>query len=234
MPRILIAEDEPTIAMAIEDDLTLDGYEVEVVSDGAIASRRAREGGFDLLLLDVMLPFKTGFDVCREVRKAGVAIPILMLTARTQEADKVLGLDLGADDYVTKPFSPHELRARIRALLRRASPAFEPQGLFSFGEIEVDFTRGELRRAGRPVDVSALEFKLLGAFIRNRGRLLSREKLLDEVWGRGLAVTERVVDNQVSSLRKKIESDPAEPRALVSVRGLGYRFDPVEEKMTKP
>jgi len=234
MPRILIAEDEPTIAMAIEDDLTLDGYDVEVVSDGAVASQRAREGGFDLLLLDVMLPFKTGFDVCREVRKAGVAIPILMLTARTQEADKVLGLDLGADDYVTKPFSPHELRARIRALLRRASPAFEPQGLFSFGEIEVDFTRGELRRAGRPVDVSALEFKLLGAFIRNRGRLLSREKLLDEVWGRGLAVTERVVDNQVSSLRKKIESNPAEPRALVSVRGLGYRFDPAEEKMTKP
>jgi DNA-binding response OmpR family regulator len=228
MPRILIAEDEPAIALTIEDDLTLDGYEVEVVSDGAAASRRAREGSFDLLLLDVMLPFKTGFDICREVRKAGLAIPILMLTARTQEADKVLGLDLGADDYVTKPFSPHELRARIRALLRRASPAFEANRLFAFGEIEVDFTRGELRRAGRHVEISALEFKLLGAFIRNRGRLLSREQLLDEVWGRGLAVTERVVDNQVSSLRKKIESNPAEPRILVSVRGLGYRFDPAE------
>ena len=228
MPRILIAEDEPAIALTIEDDLTLDGYEVEVASDGATASRRAREGGFDLLVLDVMLPFKTGFDVCREVRKAGVAVPILMLTARTQEADKVLGLDLGADDYVTKPFSPHELRARIRALLRRASPACEPKRLFAFGEIEVDFTRGELRRGGRPLEISALEFKLLTAFIRNRGRLLSREQLLDEVWGRGLAVTERVVDNQVSSLRKKIESDPAEPRVLVSVRGLGYRFDPAE------
>jgi len=228
MPRILIAEDEPTIALTIEDDLTLDGYEVEVVSDGVTASRRAREGGFDLLLLDVMLPFKTGFDICREVRKTGAAIPILMLTARTQEADKVLGLDLGADDYVTKPFSPHELRARIRALLRRASPAFEPNRLFTFGEIEVDFTRGELRRAGKPLEISALEFKLLSAFIRNRGRLLSREQLLDEVWGRGLAVTERVVDNQVSTLRKKIESNPAEPRVLVSVRGLGYRFDPAE------
>ena len=228
MPRILIAEDEPAIALTIEDDLTLDGYEVVVASDGATASRRAREGGFDLLVLDVMLPFKTGFDVCREVRKAGVAIPILMLTARTQEADKVLGLDLGADDYVTKPFSPHELRARIRALLRRASPGFEPKRLFAFGEIEVDFTRGELRRAGRPVEISALEFKLLSAFIRNRGKLLSRDQLLDEVWGRGLAVTERVVDNQVSSLRKKIESNPAEPRTLVSVRGLGYRFDPAE------
>jgi DNA-binding response OmpR family regulator len=228
MPRILIAEDEPAIALTIEDDLTLDGYEVEVVSDGATASRTAREGGFDLLVLDVMLPFKTGFDVCREVRKAGMAIPILMLTARTQEADKVLGLDLGADDYVTKPFSPHELRARIRALLRRARPACEPNQLFAFGEIEVDFARGELRRAGEPMEISALEFKLLSAFIRNRGRLLSREQLLDEVWGRGLAITERVVDNQVSSLRKKIESNPAEPRVLVSVRGLGYRFDPAE------
>jgi DNA-binding response OmpR family regulator len=228
MPRVLIAEDEPGIALTIEDDLTLEGYEVEVVSDGEAASRRAREGRFDLLLLDVMLPFKTGFDVCREVRKAGIAVPILMLTARAQEADKVLGLDLGADDYLTKPFSPHELRARMRALLRRASGPPDSKRIFAFGEIEVDFTRGELRRAGQPVEISALEFKLLSAFIRNRGRLLSREQLLDEVWGRGLAVTERVVDNQVSSLRKKIESNPAEPCILVSVRGLGYRFDPAE------
>jgi len=228
MPRVLIAEDEPAIALTIEDDLTLEGYEVEVVSDGEAASRRAREGHFDVVLLDVMLPNKTGFDVCREVRKSGIAVPILMLTARAQEADKVLGLDLGADDYVTKPFSPHELRARVRALLRRASSAPEPKRLFAFGEIEVDFRRGELRRAGQPVEISALEFKLLSAFIRNRGRLLSREQLLDDVWGHGLSVTERVVDNQVSSLRKKIESNPAEPRVLVSVRGLGYRFDPAE------
>ena len=228
MPRVLIAEDEPSIALTIEDDLTLDGYEVEVVSDGAAAARRAREGGFDVLLLDVMLPLKTGFNVCREVRKAGIAVPILMLTARTQEADKVLGLDLGADDYVTKPFSPHELRARIRALLRRSLPGREPKQFFAFGEMEVDFTRGELRRDGHPIEISALEFKLLSAFIRNRGKLLSREQLLDEVWGHGLAVTERVVDNQVLSLRKKIELNPAEPRVLVSVRGLGYRFDPVD------
>jgi len=228
MPRILIAEDEPGIALAVEDDLTLDGYEVEVVCDGDAASKRAREGRFDLVLLDVMLPCKTGFDVCREVRRAGVTVPILMLTARVQEADKVMGLDLGADDYLTKPFSPHELRARIRALLRRATASPESNRIFAFGGIEVDFTRGELRRAGQPVEISALEFKLLSAFIRNRGRLLSREQLLDEVWGRGLVVTERVVDNQVSSLRKKIESNPAEPRVLVSVRGLGYRFDPAE------
>jgi DNA-binding response OmpR family regulator len=149
MPRILIAEDEPGIALAVEDDLTLDGYEVEVVCDGDAASKRAREGHFDLVLLDVMLPSKTGFDVCREVRRAGVTVPILMLTARVQEADKVLGLDLGADDYLTKPFSPHELRARIRALLRRATASPESKRIFAFRDIEVDFTRGELRRAGQ-------------------------------------------------------------------------------------
>jgi DNA-binding response OmpR family regulator len=226
MARILIAEDEPGIALTIEDDLTLDGYEVEVASDGEAALRCGRSGNFDLLLLDVMLPFRTGFDVCRELRKAGITTPILMLTARTQESDKILGLDLGADDYLTKPFSPHELRARIRALLRRSSSAAELDQVFAFGDIEVDFARGELRRSGRPLDVSALEFKLLSTFIRNRGRLLSREHLLDQVWGHGLSVTERVVDNQVLSLRKKIESNPAEPRVLISVRGMGYRFDP--------
>jgi DNA-binding response OmpR family regulator len=226
MARILIAEDEPSIAIAIEDDLTLDGYEVEVVGDGDAASRRARDAGFDLVVLDVMLPLKTGFDVCREVRRAGVTVPILMLTARAQESDKVMGLDLGADDYLTKPFSPHELRARIRALLRRAAARPEPKQVFAFADFEVDFTRGELRRSGQPLEISALEFKLLGAFIRNRGRLLSRDQLLDEVWGNGLSVTERVVDNQVLSLRKKLETDPGAPRFLVSVRGMGYRFDP--------
>jgi DNA-binding response OmpR family regulator len=226
MARILIAEDERSIAIAIEDDLTLNGYQVEVVGDGDAASRRAREAGFDLVVLDVMLPLKTGFDVCREVRRAGVTVPILMLTARAQESDKVMGLDLGADDYLTKPFSPHELRARIRALLRRVAARSEPKQVFAFAGFEVDFTRGELRRSGQPLEISALEFKLLAAFIRNRGRLLSRDQLLDEVWGNGLSVTERVVDNQVLSLRKKLEADPGEPRFLVSVRGMGYRFDP--------
>ena len=225
MARILLAEDEPGIAIAIEDDLTLDGYDVEVVDDGEAAARRGVEGSFDLLLLDVMLPFKTGFDVCRELRRRGVTTPILMLTARAQESDKVMGLDLGADDYLTKPFSPHELRARIRALLRRSAAPAAAQ-VFAFRDMEVDFARGELRRAGVPLEISALEFKLLGAFIRNRGLLLSRDQLLHEVWGHGISVTERVVDNQVLSLRKKIEADPGEPKVLLSVRGLGYRFDP--------
>jgi DNA-binding response OmpR family regulator len=148
-----------------------------------------------------------------------------MLTARVQEPDKIMGLDLGADDYVTKPFSPHELRARIRALLRRRVRASGP-ATFAFANVEVDFGRGEVRRGGDRLEISALEFKLLQTFIMNRGRLLSRDQLLDQVWGHGISVTQRVVDNQVLSLRKKIESDPAEPRMLVSVRGLGYRFDP--------
>ena len=226
MARILVAEDEPGIAMALEDDLTMEGYSVEVAGDGELASRRAREGGFDLLLLDIMLPRKSGFDVCRELRRAGLQMPILMLTAKTQESDKVMGLDLGADDYVTKPYSPHELRARVRALLRRntAPPAASPE-VFTFGDNEIDLARGEVRRAGRALDITALEFRLLTTFVRNRGRLLSRDQLLEQVWGHGLALTERVVDNQVLALRKKIEPDPAAPRHLVSVRGLGYRFE---------
>jgi two-component system alkaline phosphatase synthesis response regulator PhoP len=223
MARILVVEDEPGIALGLEDDLKLEGYEVELARDGETATRLAREQPFDLILLDVMLPRKDGFEVCRELRRAGLRTPILMLTAKTQEAEKVLGLELGADDYVTKPFSPRELRARIKALLRRA--AGDMPEVYRFGEVEVDFSRGELRRAGQPVEVTPLEFKLLTAFIRNRGRVLTREQLLDEVWGPGTFVTDRVVDNQIVGLRRKIESEPGQPRYLVSVRGMGYRFD---------
>ena len=223
MVRILIVEDEPGIALALQDDLKLEGYEVEVAGDGETAGRRAREQAFDLILLDVMLPRKDGFEVCRELRRAGLRTPILMLTAKTQEAEKVLGLELGADDYLTKPYSRRELRARIKALLRRAAP--EAPALYRFGDVEVDFARCELRRAGTPVELTTLEFKLLGAFIRHRGRVLGRDQLLDEVWGQGTFITDRVVDNQVANLRRKIEPVQAEPRYLRSVRGLGYRFD---------
>jgi DNA-binding response OmpR family regulator len=223
MPRILIVEDEPDIALVLEDDLKLEGHAVETVADGATAAVRAREPDWDLILLDVMLPRKDGFEVCRELRRAGVRTPIILLTAKTQEAEKILGLDLGADDYVTKPFSPRELRARIRALLRRAEE--EPSGVFSFGDVEVDFSRGELRRGGAPVEATPLEFKLLSVFVQRRGRLLSREQLLDQVWGRETYVTDRAVDTHIVNLRRKIEPEPARPRYLLSVRGLGYRFD---------
>jgi two-component system alkaline phosphatase synthesis response regulator PhoP len=223
MARILVVEDEPPLALGLEDDLKLEGYEVEVVRDGETASRRAREQSFDLIILDVMLPHKDGFEVCRELRRAGLRMPVILLTAKTQESDKVLGLELGADDYVTKPFSPRELRARVKAALRRA--AGEMPEIYRFGDAEVDFTRCELRQGGRAVEMTPIEFKLLAAFIRHRGQTLNRSKLLDQVWGRETFVTDRVVDTHITNLRKKIEPKPSEPRFLVSVRGMGYRFD---------
>jgi two-component system alkaline phosphatase synthesis response regulator PhoP len=223
MARILVVEDEPALAILLENDLKLEGYEVEAVRDGETALAKGRQAEFSLILLDVILPRKDGFEVCRELRRAGVRAPIILLTARTQEAEKVLGLELGADDYVTKPFSPRELRARIKAALRRATEAVP--ATFRFGEVEVDFQKCQLRRCGKPVDVTALELKLLEAFVRARGRALSRNQLLDEVWGPGTFISDRVVDNHITRLRKKIEAKPAEPRYLVSVRGIGYRFD---------
>jgi DNA-binding response OmpR family regulator len=223
MSRILIVEDEPDIALGLEDDLKVEGHEVEVVRDGESACLRGREPRWDLILLDVMLPRKDGFEVCRELRRAGVRTPIILLTAKTQEAEKVLGLELGADDYVTKPFSPRELRARIKAVLRRLSP--EHPGTYRFGEVEVDFERPEVRRNGQAVEVTPIEFKLLAVFIRRRGRVLSREQLLDAAWGTDVHVTDRAVDTHIVNLRRKIELQPAAPKFLVSVRGLGYRFD---------
>jgi DNA-binding response OmpR family regulator len=224
MSRILIVEDEPSIALALEDDLGREGYEISLATDGAEAERLAMSESFDLIVLDVMLPVKDGFEVCRNIRRAGVTIPIVMLTARAQEAEKVLGFELGADDYVTKPYSARELRARVKAHLRRQTA--NTSDVFRFGDAELDLTRGELRRNGRVVDLSALEFKLLVAFAQRAGRLLSRSQLLDAVWGADTHVTDRVVDNQVTNLRKKIEPEPERPRFLVSLRGLGYRFDP--------
>jgi DNA-binding response OmpR family regulator len=229
MMRILIVEDEPSIALALEDDLRREGYETDLATDGETAVNRAIAQRFDLILLDVMLPKKDGFEVCRQVRQAGIEAPIVMLTAKTQEAEKVLGLELGADDYVTKPYSARELRARVKAHLRRS--ASRTDDVYRFGEIEVDFTRCQLRRAGKPVELSALEFKLLTVFVRRSGRLLTREQLLNEVWGPDTNVTDRVVDNQIVNLRKKIEPAPDRPRYLIALRGLGYRFD--GEAMTK-
>jgi DNA-binding response OmpR family regulator len=223
MKRILVVEDEPAIAFGLQLDLKNEGYDVEIESDGESALQRARKESFDLILLDVMLPRKDGFEVCRELRRGGSKTPVIMLTAKTQEAEKVLGLEIGADDYVTKPFSPRELRARVKAALRRTAEDDLP--IYRFGDAEVDFGRCELRRAGKPVELTTLEFKLLTAFIRNGGKVLSRDQLLDLVWGHGTFVTDRVVDNHIVTLRKKVEPEPSEPRYIVSVRGLGYRFD---------
>ncbi len=170
-----------------------------------------------------MLPKMDGFDVCAGLRRAGIATPIILLTARAQEAEKELGLDSGADDYVTKPFSLRELRARIRAQLRRAQP--DGARTYSFGDCQVDFDRAELRRSGQLVDITPQELRLLGAFLHNRGRVLSRDQLIEAAWGHGIAITDRAVDTHVFNLRKKIEPLPSEPRFLLGVRGIGYRFE---------
>ena len=223
MTKILVVEDEPGIALGLKNELTVEGYVVEVVGDGQAAVERARGGGFALILLDLMLPKKDGYTVCRELRQAGNRTPILMLTAKALEAEKVLGLELGSDDYVTKPFSSLELHARVRALLRRA--AGEASDVYRFDDVEVDFTRAEVRRGGNPVETTALEFKLLSTFVHRRGRILTREQLLDDVWRPDSSPTDRAIDNHIMNLRRKIEPDPQQPRYLVSVRGLGYRFD---------
>jgi len=223
LTRILLVEDDESLAMGLEDDLKLEGYQVQVAQDGEVATRLAREESFDLIVLDVMLPRKDGFEVCRELRRAALRMPIIMLTAKTQDSDKVLGLELGADDYVTKPFNPRELRARIKAVLRRSGG--EQHEVYSFGEVEVDFSRHEVRRAGKPVPLTHMEFKLLATLIRRRGHVLSRDQLLNDVWGLDSLVTDRVVDTHIANLRKKIEPRPSRPRYLITVHDTGYRFD---------
>jgi DNA-binding response OmpR family regulator len=218
MARILIVEDETEIAEALEYDLKLEGYEVEMVHDGESASQRGREPGWDVILLDIMLPKKDGFDVCRELRKAGVRTPILFLTARTHEAEIIQGLDLGADDYITKPFSARELRARIRARLR--SGQLPDADVLCCADLEIDTGRVEVRKGGEKAEVTPQEFKLLVTFARNPGRVLSRDQLIDLAWGGDTFVTDRAVDAHIVNLRRKLG-----PELIASVRGMGYRFN---------
>jgi DNA-binding response OmpR family regulator len=223
MKRILIVEDDPDIALGLEEDLRRNGYAVETAGDGATALRRAELETWDLILLDVMLPRMDGFEVCRELRRARVKTPVILLTAKAQEAEKVLGLELGADDYVTKPFSPRELRARISAVLRRFDE--DILGVARFGDVEVDFDSALVRKAGVTVDLTALEFRLLKTLVERRDRVLSREQLIDAAWERGTHVSDRVVDTHILNLRKKIETNPSEPEWIHGIRGLGYRFE---------
>lgn len=220
--RILIVEDEPAIALGLRDDLELEGYQVEVVDNGETAVRKACNESFDLLLLDVMLPGKNGYDVCREVRDKKPDLPIIMLTARSHEAEKVLGLEMGADDYVTKPFSPLELRARIKAQLRRSRKS-QPSS-YTFSSILVNLHRMEVLDGDRLIELTALEFKLLTTLIQNAGRVLSRDRILDLVWSTNTVVTDRVIDTHIANLRKKLE--PIGSKHISSIRGTGYRFDP--------
>lgn len=226
MARILLVEDEPTLATGVKDDLELEGYSVDLAVDGAEAVERARSGAYDLVLLDIMLPKKDGFTVCRELRAAGLAFPIVMLTARGQEVDKVVGLEVGADDYITKPFGRRELLARVKAALRRASmPAAPPLPLYEFGDLRIDFGRCEASRGGARIELTALEFRLLRTFLAHRNQVLTIDQLSREVWGEEVFLSDRVVYTHMNNLRKKIEADPRKPKHLITVRGVGYRFD---------
>lgn len=224
-PTLLIVEDDPAIREGLELTLGLEGYQTLAVVDGDQALMRLTRERIDLVLLDVMLPGRNGFEVLREIRKSRRDLPVILLTARTDEADKVLGLELGADDYVTKPFGLAELRARIRVALRRTAPVAPAPALVSFGDVLVDRVAHRVRRGGDDVPMTAKEFALLAYFLDKPDQALTREALLDAVWGLPHA-TLRTVDNFVMRLRGKLEPDPEVPRFLVTVRGVGYRFAP--------
>ncbi len=220
-----MVEDEEGLVMTLSDLLRSEGYQVETTASGEQAFKMITESAYDLVLLDVMLPDRNGFDVCRSLRESGCETPILMLTARTQVIDRVLGLRLGADDYLTKPFDPMELLARMEALQRRLSNRTTNQNrIFRFGRVEVDFRSTEVRRDGEPLEMSAREFELLRYFLENQGATISRRQLLRDVWGYDSRVFTRTVDVHVSFLRQKLEDDAKNPKHLVTVRGLGYKF----------
>jgi two-component system, OmpR family, alkaline phosphatase synthesis response regulator PhoP len=222
--KVLIIEDEESLVVAIRDRLTSEGYRVQAARDGAAGCEQATQGSYDVIILDVMLPEKDGFSVCRDLRQRGIQTPILMLTARGQLVDKVLGLKLGADDYLTKPFEMLELLARLEALLRRDQRSLRAEKVYRFGEIELSVERQELSRNGEPLTASAKEFELLRYFIEHPGIVLSRNRLLDEVWGYDAMPCTRTVDVHVSSLRQKIERDPSRPRHIITVHRRGYKF----------
>jgi two-component system alkaline phosphatase synthesis response regulator PhoP len=224
--RLLLVEDEPGLVITLSDRLRREGYTVEVASDGDTGLARAGGEAFDLILLDVLLPGRDGFSVCRELRRRGVTTPVLMLTARSQVDDKVAGLKLGADDYLTKPFDMAELLARIEARVRRRpQPATaDLQETFRFGGVEVDFRRAEVTREGQPVELSAKEFQLLRYFIAQRGATLTRDELLNAVWGYEATPSTRTVDVHVSWLRRKLEAHAHRPTHIITVHGLGYKF----------
>jgi two-component system alkaline phosphatase synthesis response regulator PhoP len=223
--RVLLVEDEPGLVLTLTDRLSAEGYRVEVVTNGNAALERGTSEAFDVILLDVMLPGRDGFDVCRTLRQRGVSAPIMMLTARGQVVDRVVGLRLGADDYLTKPFEMLELVARIEALLRRA-PSSAPASMeqFQFGNVRVDFRRAEVTRESAPIELSAREFKLLRYFIEHRGATISRDELLNEVWGYNAMPSTRTVDVHIAWLRQKLEDNPKHPRFIHTVHGLGYKF----------
>lgn len=226
MTHILLIEDDPAIQKGLEISLEEEHYQVTGISDGLVGYQTALKQNFDLIILDLMLPGKNGQDICRELRANGINTPILMLTSRKEESDKVLGLELGADDYVCKPFSVRELLARIKALLRRSSGAHSqtPADACSFGTVNINFSKREAFKNNNPIKLSDKEYKILKLFFENSEFVISRDRLLDEVWGYENFPTTRTVDTFILNLRKKIEDDPANPRHILTIHGTGYKF----------
>ncbi len=223
--KILLIEDEPGLLLTLSDRLVSEGYDVETAADGEAGFHRAVDRVFDLIVLDLMLPKKSGYDVCRELRQMGVTTPVLMLTALGQVVDKVLGLKIGADDYLTKPFEMAELLARLEAMLRRAARTFShPSLAYQFGSIRVDFRKTAVSRDGNPLELSAKEFQLLRCLIDHRGETLTRERLLQEVWGYASMPFTRTVDVHIAWLRQKLEEDPKRPQWISTIHGRGYKF----------
>jgi two-component system alkaline phosphatase synthesis response regulator PhoP len=223
--RILLVEDEPGLVLTISDLLATDGHQVDSATDGEAGLAKAASGNYDLVILDVMLPRKTGFEVCRELRQKGIDTAVLMLTAKTQVVDRVVGLKLGADDYLSKPFDPSELLARVEALVRRIQK--ENRILvqtFKFGDVQVDFERAELLKRGQPVSIAGKELQLLRYLIHNRGRVVPREEILQQVWEYNSEVSSRTIDVHVAWLRQKLEDNPQNPKHIHTIRGKGYRF----------
>jgi DNA-binding response OmpR family regulator len=222
--RILIIEDEPDLLRGLALNLKAEGYNVLTASRGDAGVEQALRERPELILLDIMLPGMNGLDVCRELRRRGFDAPIIMLTARAEEMDRVVGLEIGADDYVTKPFGLRELLARIRVRLRRHAPVAEGGSKLRFGAVEVDFDKHEALRQGKRIDLTAKEFEVLRLLARHRGEIVTRDRLLEEVWGYESYPTTRTVDNHILRLRQKLEEDPSDPRYILSIYGEGYKF----------
>ena len=221
--HILLVEDEQALRTALEVRLRAEGYVLDTAADGEEAVRKATNLPFDLIILDVMLPIRSGFDVCRDVRQQGMATPILMLTVRDQLVDKVVGLNLGADDYMTKPFESAELIARIQVLLRRV-PVRAGQGVYKLGSIHVDVPRGEVTKDGKPVDLTRREFQLLCYLMERSGTVVPRSELLRSIWGYETGAFTRTVDTHIGSLRRKLEEEPGQPQLIVTIPNVGYKF----------
>jgi DNA-binding response OmpR family regulator len=224
MKTVLIIEDDPAIVKGLEEALKEENFKVQVATDGGKGYQMARRESISLIILDLMLPEMNGKEICQQLRKDGLATPILMLTAKTSEMDKVVGLEIGADDYMTKPFFVRELIARVKALLRRGNQTVQELEETTFGDVYVDFKKQEAQKGGRQISLSAKEFQLLKYFVEREGEVISRATLLDDVWGYEVTPTTRTVDNYILSLRRKIESDPSKPKHLVTVYTAGYKF----------